>query len=141
MNVTREVILDLLPVYLAGEASDDTRKLVEEYIQQHPEMGLELRRHMEQNLAAIAPAAIPPELELQALRRTRGVLARQRWLFGLAIFFSLMPFSGAFFPEWGDTSATLLAQSYPAIAAFFLIAAIALWTVYYISRRRSRSVV
>jgi len=34
MNVTREVILDLLPVYLAGEASPDTRALIEEFVEQ-----------------------------------------------------------------------------------------------------------
>lgn len=29
MEISRQVILDLLPVYVAGEASDDTRRLVE----------------------------------------------------------------------------------------------------------------
>jgi len=29
MEISRQVILDLLPVYIAGEASDDTRRLVE----------------------------------------------------------------------------------------------------------------
>ena len=38
MNVTREVILDLLPVYLAGEASPATRALVEEYMEQDQEL-------------------------------------------------------------------------------------------------------
>ena len=31
MNVTREVIFDLLPVYFAGDASADTRALVEDF--------------------------------------------------------------------------------------------------------------
>ena len=29
MNVTREVMTDLLPVYFSGEASEDTKQLVE----------------------------------------------------------------------------------------------------------------
>lgn len=43
MNVTREVILDLLPVYLAGEASPATRTLVEEYLKQDAELAQRIR--------------------------------------------------------------------------------------------------
>ena len=32
MSVSKDVIRDLLPVYLAGEASTDTRILVEEFL-------------------------------------------------------------------------------------------------------------
>ena len=32
MNIAREVILDLLPAYLSGEASPATRTLVEEHM-------------------------------------------------------------------------------------------------------------
>ena len=39
MKVTREVIYDLLPAYFAGEVSDDTRVLVEEYFASDPEFG------------------------------------------------------------------------------------------------------
>ena len=37
MKVTREVIYDLLPSYFAGDASDDTRALVEAYFETDPE--------------------------------------------------------------------------------------------------------
>lgn len=33
MEITRDVILDLLPLYVAGEVSEDTRKLIEEYLE------------------------------------------------------------------------------------------------------------
>jgi hypothetical protein len=39
MKVTREVIYDLLPAYFAGDVSDDTRSLVEEYFKSDPEFG------------------------------------------------------------------------------------------------------
>jgi anti-sigma factor RsiW len=117
MNVTREVILDLLPVYLAGEASPATRALVEEYLTRDPELGKEIRR----NLAAVARPSLPPDLELRALRRTRGLLGLQRWVFGLAILFSLIPFSSAFtFRDRRLTEAYLLARDYPALAAVSL---------------------
>ena len=78
MNVTREVILDLLPVYLTGEASPATRELVEEYLKQDPELARRLRNQWAENLSRVAPSTLPPELELNALRRTRGLISWQR---------------------------------------------------------------
>ena len=37
MNITREVVTDLLPIYFAGEASGDTKVLVEDYFRQDPD--------------------------------------------------------------------------------------------------------
>lgn len=37
-EVTKDVILDLLPLYLAGEVSDDTAALVKEYLEADPEL-------------------------------------------------------------------------------------------------------
>ena len=37
MNITREVVTDLLPIYFSGEASGDTKVLVEEYFRQDPD--------------------------------------------------------------------------------------------------------
>jgi hypothetical protein len=38
MKVTRKVIQDLLPLYLADEVSDETRLLIEEYLKTDPEL-------------------------------------------------------------------------------------------------------
>jgi anti-sigma factor RsiW len=37
-EVTKDVILDLLPLYLAGEVSNDTAALVKEYLEAEPEL-------------------------------------------------------------------------------------------------------
>ena len=37
MNITREVVMDLLPIYFSGEASSDTKSLVEEYFRDNPD--------------------------------------------------------------------------------------------------------
>ena len=78
MNVTRNVILDLVPVYLAGEASADTRQLMDEYMKQDAELAREVREKVMSNLASVAPPMLPPELELKALARTRRVLSQVR---------------------------------------------------------------
>ena len=41
MNLSSEVIRDLLPAYVAGEASADTCALVEESLAAHPELKAE----------------------------------------------------------------------------------------------------
>ena len=38
MNVTREIVKDLLPLYVSGEASADTRTLVESFLREDPEL-------------------------------------------------------------------------------------------------------
>jgi len=38
MEITQNIILDLLPLYLAGEASVDTAALVENYLESNPEL-------------------------------------------------------------------------------------------------------
>ena len=38
MEVTRNVVLDLMPLYLAGEASADSRVLVESFLDTDPEL-------------------------------------------------------------------------------------------------------
>lgn len=44
MNVTRDVIYDLLPAYFSGDASTDTQALIEEFFVTDPEFGRMARR-------------------------------------------------------------------------------------------------
>src|ERR1039457_111989 len=115
MNVTREVILDLLPVYLSGEASPATRTLVEEYMKQDAELAQRIRLQWADIFAKAVPSALPPDLELRSLRRTRSLLSWQRWLFGLAIFFSAMSLSNEFSFKGGHFQEFhFLLRDYPA---------------------------
>src|SRR5712691_3787152 len=92
MNVTREVITDLWPVYVAGEASADTRALVEAFLQQDPEFAKLLRgRDVDRLLRHEAPGS-PLDREAQALRRTKRLLHGWDWTLFLAILFSCFAF-------------------------------------------------
>jgi hypothetical protein len=140
MTVTREVILDLLPVYLSGEASPATRALVEDYMKGDPELGQRIRLQWADNLAKVAPSALPPDLELKTLRRTKRLLGWQRWLFGLGIFFSAMPLSNKFEIENGRlVEFHLLLRDYPAELAACLVLGAACWIAYFAIRRRLRT--
>ncbi|HKJ39099.1 MAG TPA: hypothetical protein VJ972_10005 [Anaerolineales bacterium] len=58
-RITRNIIMDLIPLYLAGEASDDTRMLVEEYL----ETDKELAEMTKQTATFDLPKDIPVPLE------------------------------------------------------------------------------
>lgn len=91
MNVTREVIKDLLPLYQEGEVSPDTRRLVEEYLA----TDAELRDQMA--APAFAQQRLPVRAEidppLAALERTKRALRRQKWLQFFALLLTLAPFT------------------------------------------------
>lgn len=82
MRVTRDVILDLWPVYESGAASDDTRTLVEEFLGGDPEFARRIRageEKMSEVLMAV-PVLPNPDAERAALGRTQ-LLLRLRYYF------------------------------------------------------------
>ena len=140
MKVTREVILDLLPVYLAGEASPDTKVLVEEFLQQDTELAARVRLQAINALDAAAPPALPPELELRSLRRTRKLLAWQRWLFGFGIGFTALSLSNQFsYSDGRFQQFHFLLRDYPGQLGTCLALGVICWIAYYLIRRRLRT--
>ena len=73
MEVTREVILDLLPLYLADEASADTRTLVEAYLSRDDDLA-RLAQQWRQRLPAPPPAALRLDAEAQAFQEAKRLL-------------------------------------------------------------------
>jgi len=140
MDVTREVILDLLPVYLSGEASFATRALVEQYMQQDPELAQRIRLQWTENFAKVAPSTLPPELELRSLRRTRSLLNWQRWLFGFGIAFTALSLTSEISFSSGHLKEFhFLLRDYPAQFGTCLILGAACWIAYFAIRRRLRT--
>lgn len=87
MTVTHDVISDLWPVYEAGEASADTRALVEEYLAQHP--GFAARLSAGLKLPGME-VSMRQDAETQALRKTRDLVRGRGWLRGVRLFASVM---------------------------------------------------
>ena len=77
MKLTHDVISDLWPVYEAGEASADTRALVEEYLAQNPEFAATLRAGLK--LPGME-AQMSHDAETLALKRTRDLVKGSSWL-------------------------------------------------------------
>jgi anti-sigma factor RsiW len=140
MNVTREVILDLLPVYLSGEASPATRTLVEEHIKQDAELAQRIRLLVADDFAKSLPPVLRPEVELRSLRRTRRLLGWQRWVFGLGITFSALSLSSEFSFAGGHLKEFhFLLRDYPAEFGLCLVLGLACWIAYFSIRHYLRT--
>ena len=114
MTVHENVILDLLPTVRSGHASAESRTLVEEYLKANPQLAA---------YAALMPTP-DPALELRTLERTRKEVSRHGWFKGLAIFFTLLPFS---FIVNDETGFRFLFGNQPVLIATMVAAALFFW--------------
>lgn len=132
MKVTRDVVKDLLAVYTAGEASDDTRALVEEWLRSDPELARQVARADGVRLPDVP--ALAPTVEKQALDRTRRRLRWRAVLLGLAAYVSTLPFSFTFGSRGYEG---LLIKDWPERIVVISIAVV-LWAIYWRVSRRTR---
>lgn len=140
MNVSREVILDLLPLYLAGEASPASRALVEEHLKRDPELAERVRVLGAEGFAPAATSELSPEVELRSLRRARRLLGVQRWLFALGITFTALSLSMQFsFKDGGITDFHFLLFDYPHTMGPLFALGLACWVAYFLIRSRLRT--
>lgn len=139
MNITKDIITDLYPLYAERECSADTRALVEAYLRDHPQEAEELRRVWSAAGATrnpAPPAAAAALAEQEALRRARRRVRGNAWIMGLAIFFSLAPFS----VNNLDGRVHWLFLDHPAQAAGYGLVGVALWAWLAVRRRRAAGI-
>lgn len=136
MSVTRDVILDLLPLYLSDEASEDTRKLVTEYLARDPDLASQLREEqLRLNVEMGAP--VPPGLEVRALSQLRRQIAVRQWTFGIACFLTAAAFGVQIsFEGVGAPHVQFLLSRYPGIFIPLAAAAVGCWALHFSLRRR-----
>jgi len=87
MNVTRNVIADLWSLTAAGEASEDSRRLVDAYMAEHADFArtIQAERGAGPELSSIE---LPPDHEAKTLDRTRRRLRRRSPLHIVALAFT-----------------------------------------------------
>ena len=81
MEISRNVILDLLPLYIADEASPETRALVEEYLDTDPELAKIADRLSRAELLDEVPIPITKEHEMEAYQEAK--LQQRRYIITL----------------------------------------------------------
>ena len=69
MEINQNVILDLLPLYLAGEVSADTRSLIEKYLETDPELAnIVAKQSTAINLSEDIPVPLSKEDQMEAYK-------------------------------------------------------------------------
>lgn len=121
-TITRDVVLDLLPAVRGGTASADSRRIVEAFLAKDPEFA-----------ARAATMPFPSaELEMEALRRTHRRMGIDRWAFGMAIFFTLLPLSFKVI----DGSFSFIFADQPGILTLSVMLAASSWFAYFHHRTK-----
>lgn len=136
MNITQDIVTDLLPGYLSGQASTDTQALVEEFLNGNPQFAAIVhaaRRGLHQPILP-DQRAMAADLERQAINRGRAVIRRQSGRLAVAVVLTLMPLSFTL----GADGMRFLLRDEPRSAVFWLPAA-CLWFTYLRMRSRIRA--
>lgn len=135
MNVTRDIVRDLLTVYLAGEASADTRAFVEEYLQTDSALAREVEAARARPLDLPATPLPAATAEKQTLDATRQLLKNRTATLAIAILFTLLPFVAVF---QGSHVRFLLIRDAPVVGLAWWATAVVMWICHFWIRRRLR---
>jgi hypothetical protein len=139
MNVTRDVIRDLLPVYYSGEASSDTKSLVDDFLAKDESFATLVRDG--ERAASQLDAANDTQAcgvvsgEAAAFNATKRALKRRTTYLAGALLFTVWPVSFSF----GDAGVAFVFKDAPAVALTMWIVAGVLWAAYAGQRRRTRN--
>lgn len=137
MKVTRDVITDLLPLYLSGEASADTTALIDAFLAQDAEFARLVQAQGEFTLPKFADSSINQEEEMKALQTTQALLRRRGIFMALGIFFSALTMA---FGSFGDEGGVRwLWADAPVIALVLAAVGLVGWAGYAVVQRRLRS--
>ena len=90
MKIAREVIIDLLPLYLSGEASDETNELVREYLDTDPELAEMARETEDAKLPEDAPVPLTWEDKMKAYKEAKRYMFLRTIVMAVIISFSVL---------------------------------------------------
>jgi hypothetical protein len=74
MEITKNVILDLLPLYLADEVSEDTRTLIEIYLESDGELAAFVKQAAAMELPLDIPVSLTEENKMKTYKKTKWLL-------------------------------------------------------------------
>ena len=89
-KITRNIILDLLPLYLAGEASEDTMALVEEYLETDKELAKMAKQTATFDLPRDVPVPLENDQALKLYIETKRQMTIRLGILAVSIVFVLM---------------------------------------------------
>jgi hypothetical protein len=93
MNIPRSIVIDLLPLYLAGEVSQETRELIEQYLQTDPEMAALADKSVIE-LPKDVPIPLTQEEEMKALNDAKRLIFWRTVIVTVVIAFMVLALFG-----------------------------------------------
>ncbi len=88
MEISRNVILDLLPMYIAGEASPETCTLVENYLENDPELARVAEKLSDPWVLEEVPTPINKEHEMETYEEAK--MQQRRYIITLVAVISII---------------------------------------------------
>lgn len=125
MKVSRDVIIDLLPLYLAGEASEDSRRLVEHFLAEDPALTKLVEQAKLDKWNSGIPVPLQKEDEMKSFEKTKSLLFQQKLFLALSVGTTLLFIAFRFDEngvEWLWANSPQLGGAVFMVAALFWIA-------------------
>ena len=94
MEITRDVILDLLPLYLANEVSADTRAIVETYLETDPELASIAEQSASTELPEDIPIPLRKEDRMEAYKEAKRLMFLRTIVLAVTIAMPIMCLMG-----------------------------------------------
>jgi len=137
MKITEDVMNDLLTLQLSGEASADTRSLIESYARENPGFAARLEVAARPLAFESAAGGLSFDRELRVLAETRQFILLRTICVAAAVLFSLVPFTFT----WGSAGVHfLLLGHFPGLVWSSWSLAAASWAAAWVMSRRIRRV-
>lgn len=134
MEITEDVIRDLLPLYVSGEVSSDSQRLVQEYLAQDPKLAASVETLKEGMLSFEDVEPSPSErLQVESFQKTRRAVRRDNILLGFGIAYLLAPLSFLFV---GTHITWIMLRDNPLQSAFFVFAGVVCLLLRFMFRRK-----
>lgn len=133
MTISDDVMNDLLTIYLAGDASADTKTLVEAHARQHPAFAARLAAAQSFALPEASAGRSSSDHELRVLAATRQFIWLRTMFCASGILFTLLPLTLKF---GSDGVQFLILGREPGLMWSFWSLAVASWTAFIVMNRR-----
>lgn len=90
MEITRNIILDLLPLFLAGEASQDTQDLVNQFLEADPDLAEMAKRAAVLDQLEEIPPPLRKDQQMEAYKEAQRAILQRTIIIGAVIAFVVL---------------------------------------------------
>ena len=90
MEISRNVMLDLLPLYVADEVSEDTRSLFKHYLETDPELSKVIKQLASMEKMEEIPLPLSKDDNLKAIRKAKRTIRLTGIIIGFLLSFALV---------------------------------------------------